>query len=254
MFVEEAKQFVENLRRMSSNPIVPSAVLFQRECEEDIDAFDALLLREEELDRQVAQLAMNSTEVEQAQTRCEQQNIDDSDCPTYGAWGEWTECAGCGEGASRARVRSSCHANGTEVDMSVCELDFMNSSQERADCVEESKECVGDGDQYNNENAILLAIMKQNAEAARLSEEYNRKMIQDLMVKMTENSQSASMQQSEMMKYFQQQSMEFQAMSMKQQAVLTQQMMEMSSRRRGGCLAHTDTALLCDTMPGDDEV
>ena len=230
---------------MRSHPIQPSAQIFKFELDTDIENYEALLMREEEIDNKTASLAVNSSEIVQANIACEEQAIDDEDCPHFLEWGEWTECAGCGETALRGRVRLGCVANGTDVDLSVCELDTMTNSEEHSDCETEARECKDDGDRYNNDNALVFQLMQQQAEANRLDQQYSREMIQQLMMKMTENVQTSSMQQNELVKFFQSQNNEFQMMSMKRQNELIAQMN--SGRSRGGCLSVTDAAISCET-------
>ena len=168
VFIEEARELANNLRKMSVHHIVPSAQIFKHALAEDIESFDALLRQEVELDEEMAKLAVDADGLAAANQECEGEILDYSACPQFLPWAEWTNCAGCGEGASRARSRSGCLVNGENVALQVCENDSMMNSEERTGCVETPPECKNDGDQYNNNNAVLLELMKQQAEQARI--------------------------------------------------------------------------------------
>jgi len=211
VFVEEAKLLVERLREMKSHPIEPSAKIHKIELDADIAAFNALLHREQEIDNRTASLAPNSTEIEEANDLCEEMAIDNDHCPTYGEWAEWTDCAGCGEGALRGRVRSGCTENGTMVGLDVCELDSKIPSQEKDDCVEPAAECENENDKYNNGNSLVVEILRSQIDAAKQDSQYNKEMVNQMMIAMQNNAQQNSQAQMEMMTNFQKQSMEFQA-------------------------------------------
>ena len=211
VFVEEAKLLVNHLKEMKNHPIVPSAKIHKIELDADIAAYNALLHREQEIDNRTASLAPNGTEIEEANARCEENAIHDDHCPAYGEWAEWTVCAGCGEGALRGRVRSGCTANGTTVGLDVCELDSKIPSQEKDDCVEPAAECENENDKYNNGNSLVVEILRSQIDAAKQDSQYNKEMVNQMMMTMQNSAQQNSQAQMQMMANFQKQSMEFQA-------------------------------------------
>ena len=80
----------------------------------------------------------------------------------------------------------------------------------------------------------MLKLMQQQAEQQRLSEQYNREMINSLMLKMTENAQASAASQMDMMRLFSQQNAEFAAMNQASQTQLTQQLMAAQQGSGGG--------------------
>merc|ERR1711962_502441 len=101
--------------------------------------------------------------------KCEEEKIDTSMCPEWKAWGEWTNCGKCGQ-QSKKRFRQGCIANGTMVDVQMCEINFQTKRYEKEIC-EGLPDC-------NNNEELLAEMEKQRQEAAAKQQEMMMNMFQ----------------------------------------------------------------------------
>lgn len=122
VFLEEAKEFVQLLQAMKRHPIKPSAEIFRIQLESDIAAFNNLGAQERNIDAEILKKVPESSKLVSDFEACDDEASDTSQCPTWQAWGEWSECTGCGR-TFELRARTGCLVNGGNVELTWCQAE-----------------------------------------------------------------------------------------------------------------------------------